>query len=88
MRTGEKGLLANENMGVYTSSSLNIDEEQLLNDVCTWHPDQCINWSQLALWYGLNHGHVIKEYLPEQGIKAAQRKQRTERAQRRFLSGG
>ena len=70
-----------------TSSSLNIDKEQLLNEARTWQPDQPINWSQLGLRYGLsmgNCGQVIKEHLAEQGIIAAQRKQRTQRAQCRL----
>ena len=69
-----------------TASSLNIDKEQLLNEACTWQPDQHINWSQLGLQYGLtvaNRGQVIKEYLAEKGIIAAQTKQRRERAPRR-----
>lgn len=68
-----------------TSANLNIDKEQLMEEAHTWQPDQQVNWSQLGLRYGLNmanRGQVIKEYLAEQGIPAAQIKQRR-RAQRR-----
>ena len=77
-----------------TSSSLNIDKEQLLDEARTRQPDQHINWSQRGSRYALsmsNRGQVIKEYLAQQGISAAQRKQCIGRAQRRSkkrLPGG
>ena len=59
-----------------TSSSLNIDKEQLMSEACTWQPDENINWSELGCRYGLhtaNRGQIIKEYLAEQGILIRQR---------------
>ena len=61
-----------------SSSSLNIDKEQLLNEAHSWQPDQHMNWSELGLQYGLhmaNRGQIIKEFLAEHGIQAAQKKQ-------------
>ena len=63
--------------------NLEIDQDKLLQEAGEWQEDANINWSQLARRYGLtkaNGGQVMKEYLVEHGIPAAQINQRTRRA--------
>ena len=67
-------------------TNLEINKESLLQEARTWEADQSINWSQLGTKYGLqtaNRGQVIKEFLADQGIEAAQANQRPHRASRR-----
>ena len=67
-------------------TNLEIDKEKLLQEAKTWEAGQSINWSQLGTKYGLqaaNRGQVIKEFLADQGIEAAQTNQRSQRASRR-----
>ena len=74
-----------------TSSSLNIDKEQLMSEACTWQPDENINWSELGCRYGLhtaNRGQIIKEYLAEQGILIRQRERERERERERAQHEG
>lgn len=67
-------------------TNLEINKESLLQEARTWEAGQSINWSQLGTKYGLqtaNRGQVIKEFLADQGIEAAQANQRPHRASRR-----
>jgi Ni/Co efflux regulator RcnB len=69
-----------------SSANLQIDKQGLMNEAKTWEDGQSINWSQLGTKYGLdqpNRGQVIKEFLAEQGITAAQTTERSSRAPRR-----
>lgn len=67
-----------------------IDKDELLHEAHLWEPDKQVNWSQLGQRYGLsmpNCGHVIKEYLAEQGIPAAQINQCKYKSHRRSKKG-
>lgn len=71
-----------------------IDKDELLHEAHLWEPDKQVNWSQLGQRYGLsmpNCGQVIKEYLAEQGIPAAQINQckyKSPRRSKKRLPGG
>ena len=71
-----------------------IDKDELLYEAHLWERDKQVNWSQLGQRYGLsmpNCGQVIKEYLAEQGIPAAQIKQckyKSPRCSKKRLPGG
>ena len=77
-----------------TNENLHIDKQSLLEEARTWEEGQVINWSELGTKYGLveaNRGQIIKEFLAEHGIEAAQARQRSSRASRRSkkrLPGG
>ena len=55
-------------------SKLQINKTELLQEAQSWKPDEQVNWSHLGRRYGLstpNCGQVIKQFLAEQGIPAA-----------------
>ena len=67
-------------------SNLTIDQDKLLDEARSWPMDYEPNWSALGTEYGLsssNRGQCIKEFLSENGISAALRAQRQQRALRR-----
>ena len=68
------------------SSSLQINTERLLTEAASWPPNKQVNWSSLAREYCLeasNGGQIIKEFLQEHDVPAANMLQRPSRAERR-----
>ena len=66
--------------------SLQLDREKLLSEATEWSENDNINWSAKASEYGLsgaNRGQTLKEYLQQEGIELALKKQRKSRAPRR-----
>ena len=73
-----------------TDLPLMVKKENLLQEALSWPPDKVVNWSQLARDNGLscsNGGQMIKEYLRNNNIPAANNNQRPLRAARRCKKG-
>ena len=69
-----------------SSANLHLASQGLMNEAKTWEDRQSINWSQLGTKCGLdqpNRGQMIKVFLAEQGVAAAQTTERSSRAPRR-----
>ena len=67
-------------------SNSSIDTAALLQEASEWQENEDINWSELARQHGINKpngGQLVKEILADQGVPAALKTTRQNRAPRR-----
>ena len=61
-----------------TKENLRLDDDTILAETREWSEDEVVNWTELANRYGVtggNRGQIVKEYLTNRGVPAAQIKQ-------------
>lgn len=72
-------------------ANLNINKTALPDEASTWSDKEKVNWSELAKKYGItkrNGGQILKEFLAENGIQVAMKRENRVRRKLLKLPGG